>query len=217
MTDMRFALGMSSGMKDYEAEASTKKAELFSKLLSSLPASPSIVEVGMGSFPNSKFYHPSSSSNLDIIGVDPNDSMKGYAMSNANDAGLTKNGNSVRIVHGVSEALPFDDNSVDACVVTLTFCSVLDPEASIAEIKRILKPNGKFLFWEHVLSQTDTNMANFQNVMTLTQVKVADGCHLNRKTGETISNAGFKKVDLDYFELKTFSYLNPTVAGIATK
>ena len=222
LNDMRFALGMSEGMKDYEAEASPKKASLFRDLLSSLPpnqsSEPLIVEVGMGSFPNSKFYHPSAANRpLDIVGVDPNDSMKNFAMSNAEKDSLTKNGNSVRIVHGVSEALPFNDGSVDAVVCSLTLCSVLDPQKSIAEIKRVLKPGGKFLFWEHVLSQTDSGMANFQIAMTPAQVRCADGCHLNRKTGETINNAGFKRVDMEYFELKNFGFLNPTVAGLATK
>ncbi|GMH52303.1 hypothetical protein TrST_g7442 [Triparma strigata] len=221
LNDMRFALGMSEGMKDYEAEASPKKASLFRDLLSSLPpnqsSEPLIVEVGMGSFPNSKFYHPSANRPLDIVGVDPNDSMKNFAMSNAEKDSLMKNGNSVRIVHGVSEALPFNDGSVDAVVCSLTLCSVLDPQKSISEIKRVLKPGGKFLFWEHVLSQTDSGMANFQIAMTPAQVRCADGCHLNRKTGETINNAGFKRVDMEYFELKNFGFLNPTVAGIATK
>lgn len=48
------------------------------------------------------------------------------------------------------------------------------------------------------------------------QVKRADGCHLDRRTGQTIKAAQFAKIELDYFELENFGFLNPTVAGIAT-
>ena len=218
--DAGFARGMATGMVNYEKEAAPTKQKLFQTLFDYLKTSkageqPVIVEVGMGSFPNAKYYQQIDG--LDIIGVDPNDSMEGYARDNAKRAGLlSKNKDSLRIVHGVSEALPFDDNSVDAVVCTLTLCSVLDPAKSVSEIKRILKPGGKFLFWEHVLSETDFNLAATQHLLTPSQVKMADGCHLDRRTGEVIRAAGFKQLDITYMELKGFSYLNPTVCGIAT-
>ena len=76
-------------------------------------------------------------------------------------------------------------------VCSLTLCSVANPEASIAEIKRILKPGGKFLWCEHVLSQTDPALAQRQIDLTPQQVRRADGCHLDRNTGEVIQAAGF--------------------------
>jgi hypothetical protein len=71
-----------------------------------------------------------------------------------------------------------------------------------------------FLFWEHVLSQTDSKLANYQIEMTPSQVKRADGCHLDRKTRDVIRSA--QSVDLQYIELKKFGFLNPTIFGIAT-
>merc|ERR1719445_282503 len=215
ITDEFFAQGMAVGMVDYEREASPKKKRLFSSLFSSLEGvdDPVVVEVGMGSFPNALYYK--NQKGLDIIGIDPNDRMERFAKESATRAGIA-NKDSLRIFHGVSEALPLSDNSVDAIVCTLTLCSVLNPSKSIEEIKRVLKPGGKFLFWEHVLSETDENMAQYQISMTPQQVKRADGCHLDRRTGELIKAAKFKKLDLEYFELKNFSFLNPTVCGIAT-
>jgi len=81
----------------------------------------------------------------------------------------------------------------------------------------VLKPGGKFLFWEHVLSQTDEDFAQKQVEMTPSQVKRADGCHLNRRTGDVIKVAGFRKVSMEYFELTKFGNIAPTVCGIATK
>ena len=59
-------------------------------------------------------------------------------------------------------------------------------------------------------------MASAQIALNPMQVAAADGCHLNRRTLQTIKAAGFKSVDAEYFELDGFLYLNPTVAGIAT-
>ena len=175
-----------------------------------------VVDVGMGSFPNALYYKQQT--NLDIIGVDPNDRMEGYARDSAKRAGLLTEdrNNSLRIVHGVSEALPLADASCDAVVCTLTLCSVVDPARSLGEIKRILKPGGKFLFWEHVLSETSAAMAEQQILLTPNQIKRADGCHLDRRTGDSIRAAGFSKLDLEYMELTNFGFLNPTVCGIAT-
>jgi ubiquinone/menaquinone biosynthesis C-methylase UbiE len=215
LQDAAFAQGMAVGMVDYEREALPKKKELFAKLFASLKdiPEPVVVEVGMGSFPNALYYKKSKG--LDIIGVDPNDRMEGFARDSASRAGLLK-GDNLRIVHGVSEALPLADNSADAVVCTLTLCSVVDPARSVAEIKRVLKPGGKFLFWEHVLSQTDPTLAQRQMELTPNQVRRADGCHLDRKTGDVIRAAGFQTLDLEYLELTEFSFLNPTVCGIAT-
>mmetsp|Transcript_37877 Transcript_37877/g.38340 ORF Transcript_37877/g.38340 Transcript_37877/m.38340 type:complete len:349 (+) Transcript_37877:86-1132(+) len=225
LQDAAFAQGMAVGMKDYEKESYPVKKKLFRQLFESLSSNRNnensmeetvIVEVGMGSFPNALYFQ--NQQGLDIIGIDPNDRMEGYAKDSANRAGLLSNaeGNSFRVVHGVSEALPLEDNSCDAVVCTLTLCSVINPIQSVSEIKRVLKPGGKFLFWEHVLSQTDEKLAKYQIEMTPSQVKRADGCHLDRKTGDVIRSAGFQSIDLQYIELKESGFLNPTVCGIAT-
>jgi len=216
LTDAAFAQGMATGMVDYEREAFPKKKALFSQLFRSLEAKdePVVVEVGMGSFPNA-LYYPKAGKGLDIVGIDPNDRMEGYAKDSARRAGIVPM-DSLRILHGVSEALPFGDSTVDAVVCTLTMCSVVDPEKSIAEIRRVLKPGGKFLFWEHVLSEQDDALMKAQIAMSPQQVKRADGCHLDRRTGKTIEAAGFAKLDMEYLELKNFYFLNPTVCGIAT-
>mmetsp|Transcript_27183 Transcript_27183/g.34709 ORF Transcript_27183/g.34709 Transcript_27183/m.34709 type:complete len:242 (-) Transcript_27183:12-737(-) len=106
MKDFRFAYGMAVGMERYERDAYPKKLKLFQKLFSSLSdvSEPVVVEVGMGSFPNAQYYK--GTSGLDIIGVDPNDSMSLYANNNAALSGLLQR-DSLRVVHGVGEALPF--------------------------------------------------------------------------------------------------------------
>ncbi|CAE8667959.1 unnamed protein product [Polarella glacialis] len=218
--DAGFARGMAYGMADYEQEASGKKLKLFQRLLSTLPREgATVVEVGMGSFPNAVYFGSENAPRgMDLVGVDPNDSMESFARESAQRAGLTEPGkkNSLRIVHGVAEALPLPSQCADAVVCTLTLCSVLDPARAVAEIRRILKPGGKFLFHEHVLSETDSGLASQQKLFTPYQVQRADGCHLDRETLKVIRSGGFRSVDAEYFDLKGFEFLNPTVEGIAT-
>ena len=134
--------------------------------------------------------------------------MENYARDNAAKAGLGST-SSLRVVHGVSEALPLASKSCDAVVCSLTLCSVVDPARSVAEIKRVLRPGGQFVFWEHVLSETDASFAEEQVRATPMQIKRADGCHLDRRTGDIIRKAGFRSCDLEYLELKGFGFPVP--------
>ena len=231
--DNVFAQQMATGMTDYETEVEQYKSELFQNLFNSLGGENDssgstsssvpviIVEVGMGTFPNAKYYAQALSSSrtglkgFDIVGVDPNDSMSSYAQDNAQRFGLNP---SLRTVKGVAEALPFADGSVDAIVTTLTLCSVVDQTNALSEIRRVLKPNsGKFLFWEHVLSEDDSTLAMQQTLLNPLQTFAADGCHLNRRTGMNIQKAfDDDKVDLNYMTLEDKWVVGPTVFGIAT-
>ena len=227
LVDSIFAQQMATGMVEYEKEVEQYKTDLFQKLLNSLanensegPSIPVIVEVGMGTFPNAKYYAQALSSSgvqlkgLDIVGVDPNSVMSSYAQDNARLYGLSS---SLRTVNGVAEDLPFEDGSVDALVTTLTLCSVVDQTKALSEIRRVLKPNGgMFMFWEHVLSEDDENLALQQNLLNPIQTFSADGCHLNRRTGMNIQKAFDGKVDLNYVTLKDKWVIGPTTFGIAT-
>merc|ERR1711966_153898 len=180
---------MATGMEDYELAVSKVKAKLFGELVEQLPrGEPVVAELGMGSFPNANFLAKANTKDrrLDLIGIDPNDKMEKYARQSAKSAGLLEK-SSLRIVHGVAEAIPLETASCDAVVCTLTLCSVVDPERAVSEIRRVLKPGGKFLFWEHVLSETDEDLARSQRALTAWQVKRADGCHLDRQTLKTIT------------------------------
>jgi ubiquinone/menaquinone biosynthesis C-methylase UbiE len=51
-----------------------------------------------------------------------------------------------------AETLPVADGSVDTVVSTLALCTVDDPSATLAEFRRVLRPQGRLLFIEHVRS-----------------------------------------------------------------
>ena len=228
--DSAFANTMANGMQGYERAVAPIKQRLFSRLLaagSSLPAEGAvIVELGVGTFPNAPFYADalrgdgsSSLRGVDLIGIDPNEAMAPFAQQAHSRNGLGVGGAStLRVVRGVAEALPLADNSADAVVCTLTLCSVVDPAAAVREVVRVLKPGGSFVFLEHVLSEDDPFLASQQVALTPLQVVSADGCHLDRRTLETVrGTAGFKLVDAEVTNLKGFWYLSPTAAGVAVK
>ena len=94
--------------------------------------------------------------------------------------------------------LPFADASFDSVVTTLTLCSIENTTPALAEIRRVLKPDGKFIFWEHGRSD-DQNTARWQDRLNPLQRIIGAGCNMNRKIDDLISAAGFEITSLDRF------------------
>ncbi len=91
--------------------------------------------------------------------------------------------------------LPFADNSFDTVVMTLVLCSVSDPIEALNEIKRVLNPNGKYIFIEHVVS-CSTGLKNIQQAVTPAWKRISGNCHLERDSVQTIKEQGFVIDDL---------------------
>jgi len=109
------------------------------------------------------------------------------------------------------------DNSVDSVLGTLILCSVEDPDRVLAEIKRILKPGGYFVFIEHVASDhLWTRRA--QNGFNPISRRIADGCNCNRATRAVIESAGFEQVAIKEYHLRQMPVFHrPHIAGWAWK
>jgi len=96
--------------------------------------------------------------------------------------------------------LPFEDHSFDTVVTTLTLCSIPDTAPALAEIRRVLKPGGRFVFFEHGRSD-DPKVARRQDRFNPIQKIIGAGCNMNRKIDDLIENAGFEITTLDRFLL----------------
>jgi SAM-dependent methyltransferase len=79
------------------------------------------------------------------------------------------------------ESLPFEDASFDTVVASLLLCSVDDQDRALGEIRRVLKPGGRYLFLEHVRSD-DQKIAGRQDRLDGLWSALVMGCHPNRDT-----------------------------------
>lgn len=86
----------------------------------------------------------------------------------------------VHWVTGVGESLPLGDNSVDAIVCSVVLCTVEDPTAVIAEMSRVLRPDGELRVLEHVAA--NGLQGRFQRVISPGWQRMAGGCHPDRPT-----------------------------------
>ena len=100
-------------------------------------------------------------------------------------------GDEVHVARIDAERLPFPDNSFDTVVATLLFCSVDCPPCGFDEIARVLRPDGRYLFLEHVLPTRSGTAWLFHQVNPVWN-NLSRGCNLNRDTVAEIERAGFR-------------------------
>ena len=97
---------------------------------------------------------------------------------------------SVTLVDGRAEELPFADASFDAAVSAFALCTVADPAAALAELRRVLVPGGTLLLLEHVHLHWEPGRA-LQSRAAPAWAAVAGGCRLDRDTVRFAREAGF--------------------------
>jgi ubiquinone/menaquinone biosynthesis C-methylase UbiE len=85
-------------------------------------------------------------------------------------------------------------------VTTMTLCSISDTAPALAQIRRVLKPGGKFIFFEHGRSN-DPEVARLQDRLNPIQRIIGSGCNLNRRIDRLIEGAGFEITTLDRFQM----------------
>ncbi len=117
-------------------------------------------------------------------------------------------------------AIDLLDASVDAVVSTLVLCSVASAEQTLQEIRRVLKPGGRFVFLEHVADLPGTRTRWAQDRIVPIWRFLADGCHPNRELENAIRSAGFQSCELAAFRLPRELHawiVAPHIAGYAIK
>ncbi len=80
-----------------------------------------------------------------VVGVDLSDRMIEQARSNVRALHLAP---SIDLVKGRAESLPFADQSFDAVVFTFLLRYVRDPQATLCELSRVLRPGGQIVSLE---------------------------------------------------------------------
>ncbi len=112
--------------------------------------------------------------------------------------------------------LPLDDASVGHVLVTWTLCTIPDVTGALAEMHRVLRPEGRLHFVEHGRSP-DGGVAAWQDRMNPLQRRLAGGCNLNRPIDRLVEGAGFRITGLDRYYMPGPRPLTYTYEGRAAK
>ena len=142
-----------------------------------------VLEIGVGSGLNLPIYGAAVDQ---VYGIDPSPELLDRASTRIGEARVP-----VLLVRASAEQLPFADTAFDTLVMTWTLCSIPNPSAALAEIRRVLKPGGRLMFVEHGLSP-EPGIIRWQHRLTPYWRRIGGGCHLDRKMDDLIRSAGFR-------------------------
>jgi ubiquinone/menaquinone biosynthesis C-methylase UbiE len=121
-----------------------------------------------------------------------------------------------RVVLRADGRVPFDAGRFDCVVTTWTLCSIPDPSAALAEMQRVLKPGGRYLFIEHGRSPVP-GTARWQDRLNPIWRRIADGCNMNRPIDQLVEKAGFALTSLERFQYRGPRVLAHMYRGVATR
>lgn len=111
-------------------------------------------------------------------------------------------------VGDAQELSGFADESFDTVTASLTLCTIPDVPKLLSEFTRVLRPGGRVVLIEHVLSPNPV-IGWFQKVIAPWHVRRM-GCHLDRTTVELVQESGYR---IDEERRKYFGVMRFVVAS----
>lgn len=175
------------------------------KAFADLP--PTVVELGAGVGANLRYLPPGAR----LIAIEPNPYMHARLRRAAHRRGVE-----LQIRSVVGERIDLPDASVEAVISSLVLCTVSNPAAVLAEIRRILPPGGRFSFAEHVAATPRTPTRWSQRVLRRPWGWIFEGCSCERDLASLIASAGFTSVDINAYRIHSpFVPFNTHIAGTA--
>jgi SAM-dependent methyltransferase len=167
-----------------------------------------IVELGPGSGANFRYYPRGTC----VIAVEPNPMMLKRMYAQA-----VRYGVEIDLRHAGAEGMEVESESADLVVSTLVLCSVRDPDRVLSEVRRVLRPGGRFAFLEHVAAEPGSRLRRVQERVRRPWAWLGEGCQLNRDTARTIESAGFSQLAIERFDGPKRTPFQPHVSGFATR
>jgi len=172
-------------------------------------ASGRILEIGFGTGRNLPHYPPTVKR---IEAIDPDEDLDRLSMPRIAHAAIEVDFHHLDAAH-----LPFEEARFDTVVSTFTLCSIPDVVHALGEVRRVLKPGGRFLFLEHGRSP-DESVARWQDRLNRAWMPLAGGCHLNRPMRALVQEAGLAIGPAqDYYLASTPRFVGYLTEGVATK
>lgn len=149
-----------------------------------------------------------------LLAVEPSLRMHDRLRERAYEAGIDLQ----LIAHG-AESLPLADDSCDEVICSLVLCTVADPDQVLAEVRRVLRPGGRFRFVEHVAAPAWSPRRWLQRLIRRPWSWLFEGCTLDRDTAGRIHAAGFADLQIrrERFHHSFFVPVNTTIWGVATR
>jgi SAM-dependent methyltransferase len=166
-----------------------------------------VVEIGAGNGMNFSHYPAHVA---EVVALEPEAYLRKKAKHAARAAPVP-----VSVGDGAAHPLPLEAATVDSAVASLVLCTVPDPAAALAELRRVLKPGGELRFMEHVRSERPRK-AGLQEGLDRWGIwpRLGGGCHCSRDTVRAIQAAGFTVDRVRNFDLgPSWGTHQPTCAG----
>ncbi len=155
-----------------------------------------VLEIGVG--PGVNFVHYDRAKVAKVYALEPNPGMLRRADEQRRRTQLN-----IEFLDLPGERIPLADASVDTVVSTFTLCTIPGVVAAIQGVGRVLRPGGKFIFFEHGLSP-DSSVRRWQERTEPFFQRAFEGCHVTRDIPSLIQEGGFKIEQMDTGYLAPF-------------
>lgn len=160
-----------------------------------------VLEIGIGSGHNLPHYDPAKVSA--VVGVDPATASVATARRRAARSRVP-----LELLVSRGESMPLPASSFDTIVVTYTLCSIAGLSSALADMHRVLKPDGRLLFCEHGRAP-DAGVARLQARVGPLWGRCFGGCRLDRDIPAELAGGGFEVTELE----KAYLHGAPRFAG----
>ena len=166
-----------------------------------------VLEIGAGAGANFGYFRP----DIRWLGLEPDPGRRRDLARTA-----AAHGQHAPVIAAPAEQIPLADASVDAVAATLVLCSVADQDQVLAEVRRVLRPGGRFAFFEHVAAPRGTWSRRLQRCVAPVTRRLDAGCDPGRETWRAIRAAGFREVQARWYSRRALlGIYSPCVSGLA--